>query len=172
MRIGLLGYRRVGKDAVTRSLVSRHGYLRRSVGDFIKKDLDHLVRAHFGFTAFTERDEEKEKIRPLLEAWGAVNTGGILQRFYDTLPKERVVNGRVQLIHEAERWVDAGGVFLVITRNTPDEPSDYEKRTVGATINHVFEKNYTCATIYNSGTLEDLDLKVELALRELNARFP
>jgi len=99
-RIALTGYGGCGKDELARPLVA-HGYTRRCFGDVIKRQLDPLIREHFGFSAFTSDLAEKAKIRPILEQWGECNYDRVAGEFFDTVP-EYCVNTRISRMGEVE----------------------------------------------------------------------
>ncbi len=123
-RIALTGYGRSGKDTLAAELMAL-GYERTSFGDIIKRQLDEVCRKHMGFSAFTEVDEEKEKIRKWLLEWGYSNEDNIIREMFDTLP-ERAVNNRLLREREARLWRDAGGIIVEVTRSDypPKEPSE------------------------------------------------
>ena len=72
--IGVAGLAQAGKDTffdlVATNPIADLPYVKLSFADEVKEDLDAFVKSKFGFSAFTEVQEEKEIIRPLLVAWG------------------------------------------------------------------------------------------------------
>lgn len=143
-RIGLTGAARTGKDTVGRFLVDA-GYTRVAFGDFIKKEVSLLDRgmeeSFFRYWVHRELDEDraqevedslsyylsekpdpftednqiKPKLRPLLEEWGMYRYGGILNQMITELP-DLAVNTRLMRAREAQAWVDNGGVIWEVTR--------------------------------------------------------
>jgi dephospho-CoA kinase len=114
LRIALHGYARTGKDTVGAMLVNK-GLTRVAMGDIIKADLDGLVQQHLGFSAFTQDDVQKKRIREVLVHWGYANYESVERRFFDNLP-ERAVNTRIFRVRECERWVQLGGVVWEVWR--------------------------------------------------------
>jgi hypothetical protein len=103
--IAFAGYAREGKDAAAQRLIA-DGWKRCAFGDIIKRQMDPLINHHLGFSAFTEDDTQKKKIRPILEQWGEVNYDGVMREFFDTLPA-RAVNTRLVRLREAKEWMEA-----------------------------------------------------------------
>ncbi|NDB30745.1 hypothetical protein EB151_14500 [archaeon] len=73
--IGISGFARSGKDTFYRScssLLSSRGesVKRYSFADALKQELDSVLIKYTGISAFTEKDEEKNIIRPLLVTYG------------------------------------------------------------------------------------------------------
>lgn len=160
IRIALHGLARTGKDSVGRVLISLvPGLTRVAFGDLIKQDLDPVIREHFGFSAFTEINEEKELIRPVLVAWGYANHASIERRFFATLPA-LAVNTRIFRARECELWGAAGGVVWEVVRPgaiaaEPQELKELEECRSRGLITRV---------VRNHGTLEDLRAEVARVL--------
>jgi hypothetical protein len=75
--IGISGVGRAGKDSFYRfasEYLNSEGITtgRWAFADELKKDMDVFISEKFGFSAFTENTEEKNKIRPLLVEYGKV----------------------------------------------------------------------------------------------------
>jgi hypothetical protein len=73
--IGCAGSGRVGKDTfanILRNIASNEGYdtLSFAFADALKREIDPIIRAKYGVSAFTQDDEEKKIIRPELVAYG------------------------------------------------------------------------------------------------------
>lgn len=161
IRIALHGLARTGKDSVGRILMEAIPSLKRvAFGDIIKGDLDEVIRKHFGFSAFTEINEEKEIIRPVLVHWGYANYASIERRFFEALPLH-AVNTRIFRARECEHWVKAGGVVWEVLRPgaMPAEPKELEELT------ECRDRGFITRSIANFGTLDDLRNVVLAALR-------
>lgn len=113
--IAFCGYARSGKDEAAKTLITEAAYNRVCFGDIIKKQLDAVVQKHLGFSAFTEVDEEKAQIRPILEQWGEVNYDNIFKYFFEHLPTP-AVNTRLCRIREAREWIARGGILVEVQR--------------------------------------------------------
>lgn len=75
--IGISGVGRAGKDSFYRfasEFLSEQGitFGRWAFADELKKDLDQFISEKFGFSAFTEITEEKNKVRPLMVEYGKI----------------------------------------------------------------------------------------------------
>jgi hypothetical protein len=160
-RIAFVGYARAGKDEAAKALYPLL-YRRRNFGDLIKSELDDLVKKHFRFSAFTEVDEEKRRIRATLQAWGDDNYERILKLYFDRLPM-RVMNTRLVRIAEAVRWKSEGGVIVEITRPKTPPATEWEFRAFRDLKDNVeFD-----AVINNDGTIADLHRKTIETLSNL-----
>lgn len=151
-RIAFTGYSRSGKDTAAEPLIAG-GYVRKCFGDIIKQQLDGLIRLHFGFSAFTEKDEEKKKIRPLLELWGETNYENIFNQFFASLPW-KCVNTRLCRVPEGERWIKEGGVIIEIVRPGLAPATRWELREMNKL------RPLVWARVLNDGTPEDLHREI------------
>lgn len=142
--IALTGYAGSGKDEAAKALIEI-GYERRCFGDIIKGQVDSLVQAHFGFSAFTEDRTQKPLIRRTLEAWGEDNYDKIFTQFFASLP-EQAVNTRLCRAREARKWLALGGVVVHVTRNgcepeTPWSAAQIEELYREGLITHVIKND-------------------------------
>ncbi len=169
IHIALCGYARSGKDEVARILTEQHGYERIATGDQIKAELADLIERHFNFSVFTERDCDKNKIRPILEAWGEARRTDHLSRVLQivcvgTAP---YVNTRVMRVAECRAWKQATGGFVVrVSRQQFEAVTDFESRCMSDLV----EAQVIDAEILNHGTLEDLKTQVIYTCFALAAR--
>lgn len=76
--IGISGSARSGKDTLCRALIRKFKKMNKKAerysiaGDLIKKDLNKLIKNVAKIDTFTENNEEKELIRPLLVEYGKI----------------------------------------------------------------------------------------------------
>lgn len=124
-KVALVGYSRTGKDTAAEPLIEL-GYKRHNFADIIKRQVHPLVLTYLGFSAFTEVDEEKTRIRHLLEHWGDLNYGPIFAEYFDTLP-ELAVNTKLVRVAEAEEWVKRGGTIVMVVRPGVGPATDWEQ---------------------------------------------
>jgi len=73
--VSIAGKARSGKDSICQAFIKQladNGILakRYAFADELKKELDPLILFNFGISAFTEDEEEKKLIRPLLVTYG------------------------------------------------------------------------------------------------------
>ena len=74
--IGIAGIARSGKDSLAKELKKLiekdHDVDVKIIhlADRLKSDLDKLISCNFNFNVFTENDNEKELMRPILVAYG------------------------------------------------------------------------------------------------------
>jgi energy-coupling factor transporter ATP-binding protein EcfA2 len=87
--IGIAGASRSGKDTLCRSLIRilKEKYNveaeRRSIaGDLIKKNLQSIIMNSVGIDSFTENNQEKEIIRPLLVEYGKLMRNNSKGRYF------------------------------------------------------------------------------------------
>lgn len=124
--VAFAGYARAGKDVASSALVGI-GYTKVAFGDIIKRYCDPLVQEKLGFSAFTENDDQKKLIRPLLETAGDVFYDSVMEDFFSTLP-EKAVNGRIVREREAREWVRRGGIILEIRRPGFGPATEWERQ--------------------------------------------
>lgn len=115
VRIALTGYARTGKDSVANVLKSLFNLESASIGNLAKRELDDLCVKHFGFSAFTEDNLQKSKIRQLLIEWVEANEDRLIEQFH-ALCHHRVVNARIVSIKQMRAWKEIGGVIICVER--------------------------------------------------------
>lgn len=152
--VAFTGYARAGKDVAAQCLINS-GYQRVAFGDIIKRQIDPMVRQHLGFSAFTEDDVQKVKIRPLMELWGDMNYFGVMREFFDTLP-ERAVNTRLVRTQEAAEWRRRGGIIIHVMRPGQKPATEWERDR----LNELLHASLVDKVIENSGTVDELWDKV------------
>jgi hypothetical protein len=152
--IALTGYSRSGKDTAADALVAL-GYQRKAFGDIIKSmvdDTDYKVFGNFhdwlietgrpqarisaiaygwslikmcGVSPFTQEDDTKIHLRPVLEDYGIWKYEQVTERFFSTLPK-LCVNSRLCRAAEGKRWREEGGILIEIVRPGNKAHTDVE----------------------------------------------
>jgi hypothetical protein len=149
MKIALHGYARTGKDTVGRILQKIDPRFHRvAMGDLIKRDLDPLVRAKLGFSAFTENDAEKKIIRNVLVHWGYANYASLLDELMAWAAEHtHVINTRIFRVQECERWIAEGGVVWEVVRpgHGPAEPKEQEELTLCRNRGLISSTIFNCA---------------------------
>ncbi len=124
--IGVSGFARSGKDTFCNracNFLNFHGETCSiySFADALKSELDELLLKHTGISAFTEKDEEKELIRPLLVTYGTdirrkLNLDCWIESIQDSI-KFDLLRGKyvfiadVRFLNEAE-WVKSLDGYL------------------------------------------------------------
>jgi hypothetical protein len=152
--IAFVGFGRVGKDTAAEPLIAA-GYNRVAFGDIIKRHLDPVIRKYFGFSAFTEATEEKQKIRRTLESYGEDAYDVIFSEFFDNLPVT-AVNVRLCRLREATEWVRRGGILVRVFRPGVGPETEWSAR-----VNKDLEDSGLIhSTVINDGSVEELQLKI------------
>lgn len=181
--IAISGYSRQGKDEAGKALIAK-GYRRVAFGDIIRKQLKGFTlkdavelidwmypdqpRSERGrvwksasdmFTGqidpFTEVDEEKNKLRALMEWYGMWKYDEILDELFQTLPLP-VVNTRLMRVREAQHWVDAGGHVIEVIRPFATPQTEFEREAQ----QEIRDSGLLSITIVNDGTISDLHQKI------------
>jgi hypothetical protein len=154
--VAFTGYSRTGKDRAAKVLLEA-GYVRHNPGDVIKRQCDGMVREHLGFSAFTEIDDQKTRIRQLLEIWGDTNYEGVMGEYWRSLPAP-CVNTRLCRLAELQEWVRRGGVVVRVRRPGVGPATAWDRARQEELEGHVqFD-------ILNNGTPEQLDDMVRALL--------
>jgi hypothetical protein len=149
-RIALTGYAKAGKDTAAEALF-QYGYQRRCFGDIIKRQLDSLVQAHLGFSAFTSDPQEKAQIRHVLEHWGDANYDSITEEYFADLPY-KAVNTRLVRSREARQWIDRGGVVIEVHRPGFAACSQWEADN----LQELYREKLIHGVIVNGGDVSEL----------------
>ena len=161
--VALCGAARAGKDTAGAALIE-DGHKRVCFGDIIKRQVDALVTTHCGFSAFTDDDERKARIRPLLEHWGDVNYDAILAEFFGSIPA-RAVNTRLVRLREAEEWKRRGGRIIEVTRPGYGPASQWEADNLDA----LRASGLIDAEVINDGSIQGLHDALRQVVSEVEA---
>jgi hypothetical protein len=148
--VAFCGFARTGKDEAAKVFIDA-GYNKVAFGDIIKAQLNSLIDYHFGFSAFTEVDEEKTKIRRTLQYWGEDNYENIFNEFFKKLSPP-AVNGRLCRLREAESWVKLCGIIVNVTRPGVGPETEWSKN-----VNDLLRASGLIhSELNNCGTIEEL----------------
>jgi len=130
--IGVSGFARTGKDTFYKrcaSFLSFHGFKSKkySFAHALKSEIDPLLSEHVGISAFTEKDIEKEIIRPLLVTYGTdirrkLNPNCWIESIQDKVQSDLssghyVFISDVRFLNEAEWIKNMGGYLFNIQRD-------------------------------------------------------
>lgn len=132
--VGLCGYAQVGKDTAAAEL-AKSGWIRWAFADFLKADLSRLVRQHLNRDIWTVTGKTKEKLRPLMVAWGAVcrsfDPNFWVNRLFAELPQEgRFIISDVRYLNEVRAIQNAGGIVIYIARPGFGPANEEEERSI------------------------------------------
>ena len=156
--IAFAGYAGAGKDEAAIPLIQL-GYTRKCFGDIIKRQLDPLIKTHFGFSAFTSNRTEKALIRRTLESWGEDNYEAIMAEYFKQIP-ERTVNTRLVRSREAQEWREHGGIVVLIERPGANGATDWERDR----LKELYRASLIDRVICNRGGISELHQQIsELA---------
>lgn len=98
--IGIAGAARSGKDTLCRAIIRelakdmRIGVRKSIAGDTVKSDVHLLIENKFNMNSFTEINEEKEFMRPLLVEYGKMQRAKTEGRYFieQFIPEKDVIN--------------------------------------------------------------------------------
>jgi hypothetical protein len=130
--IGVSGFARSGKDTFCNRSAKYLNFYKNKVkifsfADALKNELNELLLQNVGISAFTEKDEEKEIIRPLLVTYGThlrrkLNENCWVDKIRSSV-MHHVNRGTfvfitdVRFLNEAEWIKDSNGILFNIQRN-------------------------------------------------------
>jgi hypothetical protein len=140
---GISGVARCGKDTLANHLKSkleRNGYpvLKISFATAVKEDLDPFLKEKLNISAFTEKTEEKNIIRPLLVSYATdVCRNKINKDFWINRVKPRIegcVQNKVVVIipdvrYENEvKWIKSIGGYVIHLTRMGMKPANFEEK--------------------------------------------
>jgi len=139
--IGISGFARSGKDTFferSKLLLEKHGKkaVRVAFADALKSECDELLSKYTNLSAFTEKDEEKEIVRPLLVTYGTQ----IRRKLNDNCWIEKVQPQVIEYLksdyyvfvtdvrfkNEAQ-WITMNGGILVNVAREGIKPANHEE---------------------------------------------
>jgi hypothetical protein len=139
--IGISGYARAGKDtfaAYAAEILEEFGLQSKRIAfaDSLKKNINSFLLEHLGITSFTQDDDAKLIIRPLLVAYGAaarkINKDYWIEQIKpDILNSDKTV---VKIItdvryeNECKFIQSLGGKIVVVSQPSSVPANDEEKR--------------------------------------------
>lgn len=164
MIIGLCGLARSGKDTFFSFIenldFNKKPNVRLPFAQKLKEELDLFLRDKFAISAFTEKEEEKAVIRPILVAYG--------------MQKRSITNGMYwidEVNKQINRFLDDYNYFITDVR-FPNEVSNIKER--GGICIYIERKGNTPANKeeeYNDPIIKDMcDFKFEWENFEENER--
>lgn len=141
--IGITGYARSGKDTIfqrSKVFLEKEGIKcsRIAFADALKEELDDLLLKNLNISAFTEKDEEKELIRPLLVTYGTelrrkLNPNCWIERVQDRI-KDLLDEGEYVFITDVRfeneaHWIKYNGGFILHVERLGIKPANHEEHT-------------------------------------------
>lgn len=127
--IGITGVARVGKDTLFKCISSINPNLtlrRAAFADELKKECDSFLMENINISAFTEKDEEKDIIRPFLVTYGTHVRRKLDQNCWIKKLNEKInaseqsecfVITDVRFVNEAKWIKNKGGMLVHLSRN-------------------------------------------------------
>jgi hypothetical protein len=140
--IGIAGAARAGKDtlcrALIRELVKRNilGVRKSIAGDTVKRDLHTLLMDKLNINSFTENNETKELIRPLLVEYGKLMRATTQGRYFieQFQPENDAINilpdiRYVEYPKDEVQWLkdEVNGFLIFVERKGIYDANDTEK---------------------------------------------
>jgi hypothetical protein len=140
--IGIAGAARSGKDTLCRALIREFAKIntdavRKSIaGDAVKTDLKDVLMDKFSLNSFTENNEEKEFMRPLLVEYGKMQRNRTKGRYFidGFEPVSNVINilpdiRYVEYPEDEVYWLknEVKGLLIFVERKGVYDANDTEK---------------------------------------------
>lgn len=153
---GIGGVARCGKDTFAKFLkekITRTGFsaVKTSFADELKKEMDEFVYDKFGFSAFTEIDEEKDLIRPLLVSYGTeVCRKKIDEKYWIKKLEKRVkaciTNEVISIIPDVRyeneaKWIKELGGYVIHIERIGKKPANFEEKSNDPIIKKISDFN-------------------------------
>jgi hypothetical protein len=141
--IGIAGYARSGKDtffARSAKYLNDNGLeaKRYAFADALKSEVDSLLTEYTGISAFTEKDSEKEIVRPLLVTYGTeirrkLNPNCWIEKITPSVGEDLdkgkyVFITDVRFENEAQ-WIKSQGGLMVYIEREGIKPANHEEHT-------------------------------------------
>lgn len=141
--------------------------------EFVGDVLYPFERHDTDIDAFTEQDDLKRLIRPTLERGGELVYDWVSEEYFRQIDTsltqgERLVNTRIVLPAEAQRWVDRGGVIYLIERRDWPAATQWEADNLEV----LKGSGLITDTFYNHGTAEEWTRSAELFARDIDLFVP
>jgi len=141
--IGISGLARAGKDTLARcfkKIIEREFDCEVEIlhlADRLKSDLDKTIACNFNFEVFTEKDSEKELIRPILVAYGEAmkekwGKKVWIEKLHEDLKKRK--NGVTDLGMKKKFYIIADVRF--------DFEAEYIKENLNGFVVHIAKNGY------------------------------
>lgn len=141
--IGISGVARSGKDTLADFLEKKlkkqkYPVLKVSFASAVKTDLDPFLKEKLNVSAFTEKNSEKELIRPLLVCYATeVCRNKISKDFWIDKIKERVISSidsnvivvipDVRYDNEV-KWIKSLGGYVIHVERSGNKPANFEEK--------------------------------------------
>jgi len=108
--------------------------------------------------SFTEYDDHKRVIRPILEHGGELIYPWVFGQFFGEMDAalergQRVINTRLVRVPEAQAWVERGGVIYLVERENWSPATLWEAEPLA----ELRESGLVTRTLCNAGTAGDWD---------------
>ena len=159
--IGLLGLKESGKDTVCRLLAEHRSLTRLAFADGVKEEVADAIGVPVAFI-----EEHKRQLRPLLQHWGTELRRDLFDRDYwvkrlvAKLAHVRtplIVVTDVRFPNEARALAERGARLVRVVRGSGASTDGHASE---AWVCSAEARSLAPEEIHNSGTLEDLHLRV------------
>lgn len=174
--IGICGFARTGKDEACRVL----GGYRIAFADALKADLAPVIRDRYGLMATGLTPAQKEVVRPLFVAHGAVGRAldpdmwvePVVERIQSvermmaegSIPEQPVVITDCRYVNELQRIISLRGRVIYLLRPGYGPANEEEQRSIGEILRLVQEHQLDLTVVVNDGTLADLGERLKEAV--------
>jgi len=141
---GISGVARCGKDTLAAHLIdklekAKLPCVRSAFADALKRDLDDFTKQKLSISAFTEKTNEKNIIRPLLVAYGThVCRNQVdkdfwikkIEKLISVSISNRIITVIPDVRYENEvRWIKQQGGFVIHLTRMGMKPSNFEEKS-------------------------------------------
>jgi len=183
--IGITGFARSGKDTFYQRAANflakeGHSSARIAFADALKNELNELLTTHTGISAFTEEDQDKELIRPLLVTYGTHIRRHLNQNCWIEKVQPRVIHHLnegdyvfvtdVRYENEAQ-WINMNGGTLVSVCREGIKPANHEEHKQSVRMKKYVKYNINWPT-FGSDKLEGCDSHIFPFLSHLIQSLP
>jgi len=129
----------------------------QQVLDFFRDYIIPYRKDAYIISAYTEHNEEKQLIRPILEHGGELIYGWVMDSYHRQLDEyvaqgQSVINTRLCQLPEAAAWTERGGVIFGVERKDWPPATEWDKKIV----DDLYKHDYVQITILNNAPSAEL----------------
>ena len=176
--IGITGLARNGKDTLANLIqeLAKNNELntnRLSFAGELKESLNPLVQENLNFSSFTEKNDEKELIRPLLVCFGTQIMRKVNQDHWISKLKSKICNKSINIITDVRfpnecKWIqdDLNGYVIHISRLGYLTPPNEDERINNPIVKKMSDFKLSWGDI-NKNNISDYTTKVKFIFNKI-----